>query len=120
MADSALLFEGERDAGGAIRTYFGIVARHEQEAGVQLLGYLHDGAEVCLRNDLDEGGEGCTYFRKTPTGISTMTGGHGWQSEWKPVGDQAVIVAVAELANLNRGGHWSRQGTIILSKLRSN
>jgi hypothetical protein len=65
-----------------------------------------------LRNDLDEGHEGCTLFRHSASGLETMIGGHGWSSNWKPTDEAGVLSDVAELADLNRGGHWSSQGSL--------
>lgn len=92
-------------------TYFGIPPGKEDAAARDLLTAIASGFEVCLRNDLDEGREGCTFFRRSTSGLETMTGGHHWQSKWKPTDQRAVVTAVAELAHLNRGGHWSAQGS---------
>jgi hypothetical protein len=120
MAFLGLSLEGERDAGGQFITYFAIPAGRESAAGDDLLVCLADGAEVCLHNDLDEeGGEGCTFFRRVGSSLVTMVGGHGWQGDWKATDEAGVRTAVAELADLNRGGHWSTQGSIIRSKRRA-
>jgi hypothetical protein len=118
MASEGLLLEPERDTGAAWVTPFGIVAGHEQQAGIQLLNYLRDGAEVWLRNDLDEGAEGCTCFRVATAGILTMVFGHGWTGEWKATDEQTVLSTVVGLADLNRGDPMGR-GSIIRSKSRS-
>jgi hypothetical protein len=116
MTCLGLTIEGSRDAGGHFITYFAIPAGRESAAGHDLLACLADGAEVCLSNDLDEGREGCTLFCRSAMGLVTKVAGHGWQSEWKPTDEAGVLSAVAELADLNRGGHWRTQGSIIRSK----
>src|SRR5262245_41278315 len=89
-----LSVEGTRDAGGHITIDFAIPAGQEAAAGRDLLACLADGFEVWLRNDLDEGCEGCTLFRRTPSGLATMVGGHGWSGEWQPTDEAAVLSAV--------------------------
>jgi hypothetical protein len=116
MTFVGLSLEDSRDAGGHVITYFAIPAGRESAAAGDLLGCLAAGWEVCLRNDLDEGGEGCTFFRRSPSGLVTMTSGHGWQGEWRPLDEAGVLAAVVELAGLNRGGHWSTRGSISRSK----
>lgn len=113
MAEGGLFFEGERNDNGVLITHFGILAGREQEAAEQLLSYILAGATVSLRNDLDEGLEGTTCFRKARHKIQRMDGGHGWTTEWKDTNEHGVIAAVAEWAHLNCGGHWSRQGSIM-------
>jgi hypothetical protein len=108
--------EGSRDAGGHIITYFGIPVGQEEAAGRDLLACLTDGFEVSLCNDLDEGLEGTTQFMLLPSGLVTKVGGHGWSSQWKPTDEAGFLSAVTELANLNRGGDWSRQGSLSRSK----
>lgn len=112
MTFLALSVEGSRDAGSHVTTYFGIPPGLEDVAGQDLLRCLADGFEVCLRNDLDEGHEGCTLFRRAPSGLETMVRGHGWSSKWKPTDEADVLSAVAELVEFNRGGHWSIQGSL--------
>jgi hypothetical protein len=111
MTFLGLSVEGSRGDRGKVIIYFGIPAGRELVAGGDLLACLAEGAEVCLRNNLDDGGEGYLFFRNSPSGLVTMIGGHGWQSEWKPTDECAVLSAVAELADFNRGGHWSTQGS---------
>lgn len=72
-----------------------------------------------MRNDLDEGGEGCTLFRRSLSGLVTKVGGHGWQGAWKTTDEAGVLSAVADLAEFNRGGHWSTQGSITRGKRRA-
>ena len=93
----------QHDRGGAIVMSFGILPGLESEAGLDVLAYLADGLEVALENDLDEGHEGVTSFRRTRSGLVTQIGGHGWQSGWKPTDDAGVLATVIELAVLNRG-----------------
>jgi hypothetical protein len=62
MTFLGLTIDGSRDAGGHIITLCAIPAGRESAAGRDLLACLADGAEVCLSNDLDDGGEGCTLF----------------------------------------------------------
>ena len=113
MAGSGLFFEDERDDGGVLVTHFGVHAGREREAAEQLLGYILAGATVSLQNDLDEGLEGITFFRRARGRIRTMDGGHGWTTEWRDTDEHGVIAAVAKWAHLNCGGHWSRQGSIM-------
>jgi hypothetical protein len=112
MAFSGLSIEGNRDAGSCFITYFAIPPGRETLAGRELLALLGDGTEVRLSNDLDEGGEGTTGFRRSASGLDTMVGGHGWQSDWKPIDEATFLALVAELAVHNRGGPVA-QGQII-------
>lgn len=112
MSFAALVTEGTRFDGTHFITYFAIPVGHDSDAGREILRCLSDGFEVSLSNDLDEGGEGCTIFRTSSAGLLVMTGGHGWQSKWKPIEPSGVLSAVADLAHLNRGGHPSRQGSM--------
>jgi hypothetical protein len=107
-----LTFGGTRDAGESGVTEFGVVAGREHAAATELLRRLDGGAEVSLCNNLDEGREGRTDFRKLAGGYETRTGGHGWQSPWGPTDRASVHAAVVRLAGLNRGGHWSTSGTL--------
>jgi hypothetical protein len=117
MAFLGLSLEGTRDDGICLITNFAIPLGRESEAGRELLACLADGVEVCLRNDADEGGEGCTIYRRSPSGLVTMCGGHGCQSDWKPTNEAGVLVAVAELAAHNRGG-LGAQGSLVRYKRR--
>lgn len=111
MRYKALALEGKQDVGGRT-THFSIPAGREAEAARDLLNCLAVGLEVCLSNDLDEGHEGVTFFRRTDEGLSTKVGGHGWQGDWWPIEEAGFIAVVAELAPHNRGGHWSTQGQL--------
>jgi hypothetical protein len=112
MTFDALIIEGGRDAGSHVLTYFAIPAGKEGAAGRDLLRCLADGFEISLRNDLDEGLEVCTVFRSSPSGLETLTFGHGWSSKWKSTDETSFLSSVAELAAFNRGGHWSTQGSL--------
>lgn len=113
MTFLGLTVEGCRDAGSHVITYFAIPPGKEEAAGCDLLVSLADGFEVLLRNDLDEEGhEGCTLFRRSPSGLETMVGGHGWSNTWKPTDEASFLSAVVELAKFNRGGHWSTQASL--------
>lgn len=112
MTFDHLIVEGGRDAGNRVLTYFAIPPGQEEDAGHDLLRCLADGFEVSLRNDLDEGGEGCTVFRGSPSGLETMRFGHGWSSNWEPTDETSFLSSVAELATFNRGGHWDTQGSL--------
>jgi hypothetical protein len=107
-----LILLDTRDTGAAIVTEFGIAPAREREAGARLLDHLRRGAEVWLRNDLDEGGEGCTQFRHGPGGYWTAVFGHGWTGRWKPTDEAGVLTAVAELAELNRAAGAGDRGEI--------
>lgn len=108
--------EGGRDAGGQFITYFGIPVGRELDAGHDVVACLIGGAEVSLGNSLDEGHEGTTSFRRVGSGLETKVGGHGWQGDWKPIDEAGILVSVAALAPLNRGGHWSKQVSVARSK----
>jgi hypothetical protein len=112
MEFTGLAVEGSREAGGQSITYFAIPAGQESAAARELVACLDDGFEVCLRNDLDESGEGYTLFRKAPTGLVTRVGGHGWSGEWQAIDQAGLQVSIAALAPHNRGGHWSAQGSL--------
>ena len=111
MRFEALALEGEQEAAGRIS--FAIPLGREADAARELLACLAAGFEVCLRNDLDEGHEGTTFFRRTAAGLSTKVGGHGWQGDWRPIDDAGFVAAVAGLAAHNRGGQWSTRGTLV-------
>lgn len=115
MTFDGLLVEGSRDAGSCLLNYFAIPPGQESVAGRELLACLAEGAEVSLSNDLDEGGEGCSCFRRLPSGLVMKIGGHGWQSDWKPIDEAGFLAAVAELAGHNRGGP-SAHGSISQAK----
>ena len=93
-----LVLGGDHDTGGYIVTTFAIAPGREEQAGRDVLACLAAGLEVALPNDLDEGGEGSTSFRRTGAGLVRRIGGHGWQSGWRPVSESDVLAAVAELA----------------------
>src|SRR5262249_24498982 len=112
MTLRGLSLGGERDCGGCIVVSFGIPTGLERGAGLYVLACLGGGVGVSLRNDLDEGGEGSTSFRRTPTGLVKLVGGHGWQSGWKPTDEAGVLASVMELAEHNR----SNQGSLIRQK----
>jgi hypothetical protein len=118
MTFSGLSVESHGKGGGRVVTHFAIPVGKEAASGQDVLACLAAGFEVCLRNDLDEGGEGCTLFKRSASGLLTKVAGHGWgwSSEWKPIDEAGVLAAVARLADLNRGGHWSAQGS--LSRVR--
>ena len=69
MNSPGLLILGDRDDGCNLVTDFSIPVGREAAAGHDLLTFLADGCEICLKNDLDEGGEGCTFFRKSSSGV---------------------------------------------------
>ena len=94
------------------RAYFAIREGKEAASALELLGCLKAGLEISLKNDLDEGDEGCTFFRMTREGLLSKIGGHGWSGDWKAVDEHAFPVMVAALAPHNRGGHWSTRGCI--------
>lgn len=119
MAASPLVMMETRDTGGWLVTYFGIATGLEHEAGAQLLEHLRGGAEVWLRNDLDQGGESCTQFRHGTEGYAMAMFGHGWSSEWKGIDERGVLAAVIELARLNRATHAGDRGSINRPKVRS-
>lgn len=112
MTVRGLSLGGEYDSGGCTAIAFGIPKGSEREAGLDVLACLADGLEVSLRNDLDEGGEGSTSFRRTPTGLVKRVEGHGWQSGWKPTDEGDVLASVTDLAEHNR----SNQGSLIRQK----
>jgi hypothetical protein len=113
MANSPLLILETRDTGGNMVIEFGITPGFEREAAGQLVEHMRRGAEVWLRNDLDEGGEGCTQFRYSAGGYVTAVFGHGWSNRWKPIEEQKVRTAIVELADLNRATHaWADRGSI--------
>lgn len=103
----------ERRGRDVIISEFGITEARENEAAILLLKYLRRGAEVSLRNDLDEGLEGTTSFAYALFGYRMMEGGHDWQSSWKRCTREDFRKAVVDLAHLNRGQHWSDRGSII-------
>jgi len=104
------------DTGAAIVTEFAITRGLEREAGMQLFEHIRRGVEVWLRNDLDDGGEGCTQFRYGVGGFQTAAFGHGWSSQWTGTDKNAILTAVVELAHLNRGDHGSDRGHLIRAK----
>lgn len=118
MHFEGLLVEDERDDGTRIIISFGIPPGREAAVGRDFEALLADGAEISLRNAEDEGGEGCTMLRRSGSRIESKVGGHGWQSDWKVIDTSAVLAAVADLAALNRGGHWSTQGKVTLTRNR--
>jgi hypothetical protein len=93
-----LVLGGDRDTGGSIITGFAIAPGRETQAGRDVLACLAAGMEVTLPNDLDEGGEGSTSFRRAEVGFVKQVGGHGWQSGWRPATEADVLAAVVELA----------------------
>jgi hypothetical protein len=93
-----LVLGSDHDTGGYIVTGFAIAPGREEQAGRDVLACLAAGLEFALPNDLDEGGEGSTSFRRTGSGLVRLVGGHGWQSGWRPVGESDVLAAVSELA----------------------
>ena len=97
---------------------FGIVEGREDAAATALIQLLNDGHEVSLCNDLDEGGEGSTSFCRKGGGYEQQVGGHGWSGEPTPMDEAAVRAAIVALAPLNRGSHWSEQGSITWRKYR--
>ena len=115
MAFSGLSVEGDNNDYEE-EIYFAIPAGKEAAAGRDLVACIAAGFEVSLRNDLDEGSEGCTFFKQSSAGILTMIGGHGWSGEWKPTDEAGVLSAVDQLADFNRGGHWGTRGS--LSRVR--
>lgn len=117
MDESPLVMDEPHDTGGSVVMGFGIVPGRERGAGAELLAHLRRGAEVMLRNDLDEGHEGCTFFRRVRWGYETKTGGHGWQSGWGPTDEAGVLAAVAELADLNRGHNERDRGAVRRDKM---
>lgn len=108
---TGIRIEGARDAGSLKIEYFAIVSEMAEAAAIELLAILGD-ASITLCNDDDEGGEGCTSIRKTSSGFEMMSGGHGWQSDWRPATESDVKAKIVELSPCNCGGHWSRQGSI--------
>jgi hypothetical protein len=117
MEFTGLTLEDERDTGGSLTTHFAVPPGRESEAAHDLLACLAAGAEIKLRNDLDEGGEGITFFRRTPAGLSSKVGGHGWQGQWQPIDEAEFVAAVMELAPHNRGGSQG-QGSLVRYKRR--
>jgi hypothetical protein len=105
-----------RDTGAAIVTEFAIARGLEREAGLQLFEHIRRGVEVWLRNDLDDGGEGCTQFRYGVGGFQTAVFGHGWSSKWTGTDKNAILSAVVELADHNRGVHGADRGQLIREK----
>jgi hypothetical protein len=112
MTFDGLMVEGRREAGSRLITHFAFRPGQEEAAGRELLACFADGAEVGLRNDPDEGGEGLSTFRCSTSGLVSMINGHGWQSAWKPIDESGFLRAVAGLACHNRGGPFG-QGSII-------
>lgn len=105
MTSLGLTFSRVHDTGGAIITGFMILEGQEQPGAESLLQFVDQGYELSLRNDLDEGGEGSTGFRRGAAGYERLIGGHGWQSGWKPVGRQELLSEVAALAAFTRPPH---------------
>lgn len=101
---------GVAKIGGTIS--FSIPVGHEATAAQELHACLNAGFEVQLRNDLDEGLEGYSLFRRTPSGLEFKVGGHGWSGSWKPLDEASFTATIAELAPHNRGGHWSLLGSL--------
>ena len=76
MKFSGLLIEGQRKIGGGrLLTYFVVPVRDEDLAVSDILAVLAEGYVVALNNDLDEGHEGVTELRITPSGLEMMTSG---------------------------------------------
>jgi hypothetical protein len=116
MTPSLLLVLETRDTGAAIVTEFAIARGLEHEAGLQLFEHIRRGVEVWLRNDLDDGGEGCTLFRYGVGGFQTRVFGHRWTSKWTGTDKNAILSAVVELADVNRGVHEADRGQLIREK----
>jgi hypothetical protein len=100
-----LAFVGRHDDDSRTITSFRIEEGREQAAATSLIRLVNQGYEVSLRNDLDEGLEGCTDFRKSAAGYEKLIGGHGWQSGWKPVDEADVLSEIVSLAPLTRDPH---------------
>ena len=100
-----------RDCGPFLIESFAILPGGETTAAKYLLEALSD-AELTLMNGEDEGGEGCTSIRWDENGFESRSGGHGWQGEWMRISLDQARSRVIELADFNRGGHWSRQGSV--------
>lgn len=110
---SGLSIEEQRNTGGGrLVTYFGVPAGNENLAITDILSCLAKGFVVKLSNDLDEGLEGLTMLRMTPSGFEMMIGGHGWSSKWKQTDEAEIVKIVKDLAPLNRGGHSNAQGSL--------
>lgn len=92
---------------------FAIIEGQEEAAASHLLGLLVD-AEVVLMSGEDEGGEGTTTIRKTTSAFEVRNSGHGWQGDWTEMTADEVRRRIIQLAPRNRGGHWSREGSITL------
>lgn len=112
LAFNALALEGAASLNDFGRVHFAIREGKEAASAMELLACLKAGLELSLRNDLDEGGEGCTLFRMTREGLISKVGGHGWSGDWKAVDEDLFPAMVEALAPHNRGGHWSTLGCI--------
>ena len=110
-ADTGITIVGTR--GGDIHQIqnFAIIEGQEEVAAKHLIRLMSE-AEICLMNNEDEGGEGATTIRKTKTGFEARNGGHGWQGDWNKMNEDEVSQLIIQLAPQNRGGHWSREGSI--------
>jgi hypothetical protein len=103
----------ERHAGGSLTLSLSLLEGHESAAGAELLSLLENETEISLCNDLDEGHEGMTYFRRSGAQLLMKVCGHGWRGDWKPVDKAEFCTLIEKLGPLNRGGHWRAQGQLI-------
>ena len=81
-----------------------ILEHHDREAADFFISLLKRGCEVALENDLDEGNEGLTIFRRSFWLYQMRIGGHGWSGGWKILSKTKVRNEIIALADLNRGG----------------
>lgn len=109
MNFGGISLDGECGPGG---TRFVIPEGREQLAVSEMMRLLDEGCEITLHNDLDEGGEGYTSFRRDAHGYATLDAGHGWQGKWTVTDEPGVRATMLQFSAFNRGTHWSHRGTI--------
>lgn len=109
-----LTFTETHDGIDSVDADFTISEGQERAAAAYLIELLDSGYQIRLGNDLDEGREGCTDFRRMVAGYERRVGGHGWQSSWKTVGRTELIEEIVSLAHFTRPPH--RTGWLVERK----
>ena len=98
-----------RNAGTVYIHNFTIAEKLKEEAADYLLSLLNGKIEFTLTSSNEDSG---ITFRLNGKHFESMSGGHGYQGDWKVLGKEDMVKKIKMVAQFNLGTYPYQHGTI--------